>query len=229
VDETGCFLAVAGNFGLAHYTLTSRKWKVFGNVMQEKDMVVTGECCGGHVTSARLWTHAGQNGRLIDFSEADRRKLLKARALLPSQKRARFYCDDAFVSTLKQCVRLNCLVRLLWPHNGNFHALSGEMWPFVFPYFAEARPFAPALKLTLIASFTLSVQAINALLLRCCQEVWLGGKTTLWSLATACRKIRTRSVSIRVIPTSTTRSLASRRWNHRYPCLECFRLDRASS
>nr|CAB3258799.1 protein RIC1 homolog [Phallusia mammillata] len=42
VDETGCFLAIAGNFGLAHYTVTSRKWKVFGNIMQEKDMVVTG-------------------------------------------------------------------------------------------------------------------------------------------------------------------------------------------
>lgn len=43
VDGTGCFLAIAGNFGLAHYTVTSRKWKVFGNIMQEKDMVVTGK------------------------------------------------------------------------------------------------------------------------------------------------------------------------------------------
>ena len=42
VDETCSFLAIAGNFGLAHYTVLSRKWKVFGNVMQEKDMVVTG-------------------------------------------------------------------------------------------------------------------------------------------------------------------------------------------
>ncbi|XP_078485416.1 guanine nucleotide exchange factor subunit RIC1 isoform X1 [Ciona intestinalis] len=42
VDESGCCLAIAGNYGLAHYTIVSRKWKVFGNVMQEKDMVVTG-------------------------------------------------------------------------------------------------------------------------------------------------------------------------------------------
>uniref|UniRef100_H2Y572 Protein RIC1 homolog n=1 Tax=Ciona savignyi TaxID=51511 RepID=H2Y572_CIOSA len=42
VDETGCCVAIAGNYGLAHYTIVSRKWKVFGNVMQERDMVVTG-------------------------------------------------------------------------------------------------------------------------------------------------------------------------------------------
>ncbi|XP_076812515.1 guanine nucleotide exchange factor subunit RIC1-like isoform X1 [Clavelina lepadiformis] len=42
VDESGCYLAIAGNNGLAHYNLISRKWKVFGNVSQEKDTVVTG-------------------------------------------------------------------------------------------------------------------------------------------------------------------------------------------
>ena len=35
-------LAIAGNFGFAHYSVASKKWKLFGNIMQERDMVVTG-------------------------------------------------------------------------------------------------------------------------------------------------------------------------------------------
>nr|XP_039247994.1 guanine nucleotide exchange factor subunit RIC1-like [Styela clava] len=42
IDKTGKLLAIAGNFGIAHYSLITRKWKLFGNIMQEKDMVVTG-------------------------------------------------------------------------------------------------------------------------------------------------------------------------------------------
>ena len=42
VNQSGHLVAVAGKTGLAHYALFSRKWKVFGNETQERDMVVTG-------------------------------------------------------------------------------------------------------------------------------------------------------------------------------------------
>ncbi|XP_047001163.1 guanine nucleotide exchange factor subunit Rich [Schistocerca americana] len=42
LDSEGQNLAVAGRTGLAHYSLISRKWKLFGNETQEKDFVVTG-------------------------------------------------------------------------------------------------------------------------------------------------------------------------------------------
>lgn len=42
MDAEGQNLAVAGRTGLAHYSLISRKWKLFGNETQEKDFVVTG-------------------------------------------------------------------------------------------------------------------------------------------------------------------------------------------
>lgn len=34
MDKTGHCVAVAGKTGLAHYTLTTRKWKLFGNETQ---------------------------------------------------------------------------------------------------------------------------------------------------------------------------------------------------
>lgn len=42
IDEEGQSIAVAGKTGLAHYSLLSRKWKLFGNEYQERDFVVTG-------------------------------------------------------------------------------------------------------------------------------------------------------------------------------------------
>ena len=42
MDDTGTYLAVAGRTGLAHYSLQTRKWKMFGNESQEKEFVVTG-------------------------------------------------------------------------------------------------------------------------------------------------------------------------------------------
>ncbi|KAK3091743.1 hypothetical protein FSP39_022283 [Pinctada imbricata] len=42
VDKSGQYLAVAGKTGLAHYTFYTRKWKLFGNETQEKDLVVSG-------------------------------------------------------------------------------------------------------------------------------------------------------------------------------------------
>ena len=41
-SKQGAFIAIAGNFGFAHYSVASKKWKLFGNIMQERDMVVTG-------------------------------------------------------------------------------------------------------------------------------------------------------------------------------------------
>ena len=35
-------VAVAGRTGVAHYSLLTRRWKLFGNENQEKDFVVTG-------------------------------------------------------------------------------------------------------------------------------------------------------------------------------------------
>lgn len=35
-------VAVAGRTGLAMYSMTTRKWKLFGNETQEKDFIVTG-------------------------------------------------------------------------------------------------------------------------------------------------------------------------------------------
>ncbi|KAH8274238.1 hypothetical protein KR026_000892 [Drosophila bipectinata] len=42
IDQEGLHLAVAGRTGLAHYSLVSRRWKLFGNESQEKDFVVSG-------------------------------------------------------------------------------------------------------------------------------------------------------------------------------------------
>ncbi|KAL1129706.1 hypothetical protein AAG570_012650 [Ranatra chinensis] len=42
IDNDGGRLAVAGRAGLAHYSLHTHRWKLFGNETQEKDMLVTG-------------------------------------------------------------------------------------------------------------------------------------------------------------------------------------------
>lgn len=42
VDGEGSHIAVAGRTGLAHYSLSTKRWKLFGNETQEKDMIVTG-------------------------------------------------------------------------------------------------------------------------------------------------------------------------------------------
>ncbi|XP_039615497.1 guanine nucleotide exchange factor subunit RIC1 [Polypterus senegalus] len=42
IDTQGQCVAVAGRFGFAHYSLFTRKWKLFGNITQEQNMVVTG-------------------------------------------------------------------------------------------------------------------------------------------------------------------------------------------
>ncbi|XP_055854066.1 guanine nucleotide exchange factor subunit Rich [Episyrphus balteatus] len=42
IDTDGMHVAVAGRTGLAHYSLLTKRWKLFGNESQEKDFVVTG-------------------------------------------------------------------------------------------------------------------------------------------------------------------------------------------
>ncbi|XP_054278779.1 guanine nucleotide exchange factor subunit Rich isoform X2 [Macrosteles quadrilineatus] len=42
VDSEGSNIAVAGKNGLAHYSLSTKRWKLFGNETQEKDMMVMG-------------------------------------------------------------------------------------------------------------------------------------------------------------------------------------------
>ncbi|XP_029921999.1 LOW QUALITY PROTEIN: guanine nucleotide exchange factor subunit RIC1 [Myripristis murdjan] len=42
IDTTGQCMAVAGRRGFAHYSLYTRKWKLFGNITQEQNMTVTG-------------------------------------------------------------------------------------------------------------------------------------------------------------------------------------------
>uniref|UniRef100_A0A673G3X8 RAB6A-GEF complex partner protein 1-like n=1 Tax=Sinocyclocheilus rhinocerous TaxID=307959 RepID=A0A673G3X8_9TELE len=42
IDWSGQCVAVAGRHGFAHYSLYTRKWKLFGNVTQEQNMTVTG-------------------------------------------------------------------------------------------------------------------------------------------------------------------------------------------
>ncbi|XP_029024452.1 guanine nucleotide exchange factor subunit RIC1 isoform X2 [Betta splendens] len=42
IDTAGQCMAVAGRRGLAHYSLFTRKWKLFGNITQEQNMTVTG-------------------------------------------------------------------------------------------------------------------------------------------------------------------------------------------
>ncbi|XP_038660176.1 guanine nucleotide exchange factor subunit RIC1 isoform X2 [Scyliorhinus canicula] len=42
VDQLGQCVAVAGRYGIAHYALFTRKWKLFGNITQEQNMAVTG-------------------------------------------------------------------------------------------------------------------------------------------------------------------------------------------
>ncbi|GCC34300.1 hypothetical protein chiPu_0012773 [Chiloscyllium punctatum] len=42
IDQLGQCVAVAGKYGIAHYALFTRKWKLFGNITQEQNMAVTG-------------------------------------------------------------------------------------------------------------------------------------------------------------------------------------------
>ncbi|KAM9794413.1 guanine nucleotide exchange factor subunit RIC1 isoform X2 [Syngnathus typhle] len=42
IDTAGQCMAVAGRRGFAHYSLYTRKWKLFGNITQEQNMAVTG-------------------------------------------------------------------------------------------------------------------------------------------------------------------------------------------
>ncbi|KAG5272996.1 hypothetical protein AALO_G00171580 [Alosa alosa] len=42
IDSAGQCMAVAGRRGFAHYSLYTRKWKLFGNITQEQNLTVTG-------------------------------------------------------------------------------------------------------------------------------------------------------------------------------------------
>lgn len=42
IDTEGKHLAVAGVRGFTHYSFATRKWKMFGNAEQEKDIRITG-------------------------------------------------------------------------------------------------------------------------------------------------------------------------------------------
>ncbi|XP_053153540.1 guanine nucleotide exchange factor subunit RIC1 isoform X3 [Hemicordylus capensis] len=42
IDKMGQNVAVVGKFGFAHYSLLSKKWRLFGNITQEQNMTVTG-------------------------------------------------------------------------------------------------------------------------------------------------------------------------------------------
>ncbi|XP_015368473.1 PREDICTED: guanine nucleotide exchange factor subunit Rich [Diuraphis noxia] len=42
IDDDGKHIVIAGRCGLAHYSLITHRWKLFGNEIQEKDMIVTG-------------------------------------------------------------------------------------------------------------------------------------------------------------------------------------------
>ncbi|KAF3702017.1 RAB6A-GEF complex partner protein 1 [Channa argus] len=42
IDTAGQCMAVAGRRGFAHYSLFTRKWKLFGNITQEQNITVTG-------------------------------------------------------------------------------------------------------------------------------------------------------------------------------------------
>ena len=42
MDDASEYLAVAGRTGFAHYCVSTRKWRLFGNETQEKDFIVTG-------------------------------------------------------------------------------------------------------------------------------------------------------------------------------------------
>lgn len=42
IDQKGSSIAIAGSNGFAHYNMVNRKWKLFGNEIQEKDFEVRG-------------------------------------------------------------------------------------------------------------------------------------------------------------------------------------------
>lgn len=42
IDNDGQNIAIAGRTGLAHYSMLTRRWKLFGNETQEKDFIVAG-------------------------------------------------------------------------------------------------------------------------------------------------------------------------------------------
>lgn len=45
IDKTGMYVAVAGTCGISHYSLATRRWKLFGNETQESNMEVSGSIC----------------------------------------------------------------------------------------------------------------------------------------------------------------------------------------
>ncbi|KAJ8983588.1 hypothetical protein NQ317_019441 [Molorchus minor] len=49
IDPDGQNMAIAGRTGLAHYSMQTRRWKLFGNESQEKDFIVAGGFCGGEI------------------------------------------------------------------------------------------------------------------------------------------------------------------------------------
>ncbi|CAG9862515.1 unnamed protein product [Phyllotreta striolata] len=42
IDSEGLNVVIAGRTGIAHYSISTRKWKLFGNETQEKDFIVAG-------------------------------------------------------------------------------------------------------------------------------------------------------------------------------------------
>ncbi len=42
IDPEGKYLAVAGTSGFTHFSFLTRKWKIFGNADQEKEIRITG-------------------------------------------------------------------------------------------------------------------------------------------------------------------------------------------
>lgn len=45
IDKSGMYVAVAGTCGISHYSLATRRWKLFGNETQESNMEVSGSIC----------------------------------------------------------------------------------------------------------------------------------------------------------------------------------------
>lgn len=113
LDKSGNNLAVAGRTGLALYSLTTRKWKLFGNETQEKDFVVTGGLVWwNEFIILGNYSLVGQNDEIRIYSREQKldNKFAKIFEISAPVMLMNIYEDQLIVFTADSCITIFCLI-----------------------------------------------------------------------------------------------------------------------
>ncbi|XP_063700094.1 guanine nucleotide exchange factor subunit Rich [Culicoides brevitarsis] len=113
LDKSGNNLAVAGRTGLALYSLTTRKWKLFGNETQEKDFVVTGGLVWwNEFVILGNYSLVNQNDEIRIYSRDQKldNKFAKIFEVSASVMLMNIYEDQLIVFTADSCITIFCLI-----------------------------------------------------------------------------------------------------------------------